>query len=60
MIAILTVQIQVEDATELQDRIEELENMGFSVNIEYEAEDEELDPLPEGLEEIEFDDKDDS
>ena len=55
MFAILTVQIRVEDDNELQDRIEELENMGFSVNVEYEAEDEELDPLPNDLEEVEFD-----
>ena len=58
MFAILTVQIQVESADELQDRIEELENMGFSVNVEYEAEDEELDPLPEDIDEIEFDEED--
>lgn len=59
MFAILTVQIRVEDDNELQDRIEELENMGFSVNLEYEAEDEELDPLPEDLDEVEFEEEND-
>lgn len=57
MFAVLTVQVQVEDDMELQDRIEKLEEMGYSVTVEYEAEDDDVEPLVEDLDEIEFEEE---
>ena len=60
MFVVLTCQIQVEHEEELNDRIEELENMGFDVTVEYESEDDEVSPLAEEtMEEVEFEEEDD-
>ncbi len=55
MFAVLTVQVQVEDDLELQDRIEKLEEMGYNVTVEYEAEDDDVEPIVEDLDDVEFD-----